>query len=114
MRGVLLVPLALMACQEIQISGGTSLSASGDAPDLSTPTQTDVTKQTKIPEVDILWVVDNSGSMAESCALHSLTISARSCSVQGLNDIGFPQIRDGPGSRNNYKHHQGEKEQNPD
>jgi hypothetical protein len=54
-----------MACQEIQISGGTSLSASGDAPDLSTPTQTDVTKQTKIPEVDILWVVDNSGSMAE-------------------------------------------------
>lgn len=65
MRGVLVLPLALMACQEIQISGGSGLSASGDAPDLSTPTQTDVTKQTTIPEVDILWVVDNSGSMAE-------------------------------------------------
>lgn len=67
MRSSSAVGLVLLAgcAQDIGIAGDYGLSGMGDAPSLDSPRRQDVIQQTTIPEVDILWVVDNSCSMAE-------------------------------------------------
>lgn len=55
-------------CQEYAIYNANGGAGAGDAPTLETPRQQDVITQTTIPEVDILWVVDNSCSMADEQA----------------------------------------------
>lgn len=62
----LLATLSVVAgCQEPNIYLSNVGRGKGDAPPLSTPRKTDVIRQTTVPEVDILWVVDNSCSMAD-------------------------------------------------
>lgn len=61
--------LGLVSCeQEFRIVDRPDLGASGDRPDLSPPTKTDQITQVIQPEVDILWVVDDSGSMCDKQA----------------------------------------------
>ena len=62
MRLALLLPLAVLgAC-----SGPDNVDDTGDSPAPSGPVEyTDVFAQVLISPVDILWVIDNSGSMAE-------------------------------------------------
>jgi len=48
----------------------------GEPPSLETPVKTDVITQVTTPEVDILWVIDNSGSMAEEQAKLASNFSA--------------------------------------
>lgn len=70
MRTMSWVSLALLAAcsQDFSIGDRDRLQGSGDKPDLSTPTKTDVITQVTKPEVDILWVIDNSGSMLDEQA----------------------------------------------
>lgn len=66
MRGVAVTALLAAACQEVQIYGDLDdFSGTGDAPDLRTPRRTDTIEQRLQPKVDVLWVIDNSGSMTE-------------------------------------------------
>lgn len=66
MRGVVVTALIASACQEVQIYGDyDDFAGSGDAPDLRTPRKTDTIEQRLQPKVDVLWVIDNSGSMTE-------------------------------------------------
>ncbi|MCB9663418.1 MAG: VWA domain-containing protein [Alphaproteobacteria bacterium] len=63
---LLLATLAVVSgCQEPNILLNNVGRGKGDAPPLSTPRKTDVIRQTTVPEVDILWVVDNSCSMSD-------------------------------------------------
>jgi hypothetical protein len=57
--------LALAACNEGSIFPDVPDAGPGDEGNLSTPTKTDRIVQVTKPEVDILWVVDNSCSMIE-------------------------------------------------
>lgn len=65
MRPELLPLLALAACQEFSIQDTLDFRASSNPPTLVTPVKTDVIRQGVSPRVDILWVLDNSGSMSE-------------------------------------------------
>lgn len=62
-----LVPLlALAACeQDISIDDDARITGANNPPSLATPVRTDRITQTSPPEVDILWVIDNSGSMSD-------------------------------------------------
>ncbi len=65
-RSLALFSLLAAGCAaDIGIVGAAGLSGSRDAPSLETPRNEDVIRQTTIPEVDILWVVDDSCSMAD-------------------------------------------------
>lgn len=58
--------LTVAGCgQEFRIVGDGDGAGAGDAPDLSTPTGTDVIRQVNSTAVDVLWVLDDSGSMRE-------------------------------------------------
>lgn len=59
--------LALIGCQgpDINFSKDGEVPVVPNPPLLETPTKTDVIQQVVTPEVDILWVVDNSCSMSE-------------------------------------------------
>lgn len=57
--------LLLGACQEPSIYGIYDYTGAGEAPSLRTPRKTDVVEQRIQPKVDVLWVIDNSGSMNE-------------------------------------------------
>lgn len=61
----LLGSVGLAACQEYTIYDPLDFTASSNPPALSTPQVTDVIRQGVSPLVDVLWVLDNSGSMAE-------------------------------------------------
>ena len=61
-----LVLASLCACQEYTIALDLSpLGTPSEPADLTTPVKTDVTIQKPEGKVDILWVIDNSGSMSE-------------------------------------------------
>lgn len=57
--------LMLLACQEYTLDLETPEPGQGEAPSLQTPAKTDTIVQRVSPKVDILWVIDNSGSMRE-------------------------------------------------
>ncbi|MBN2801111.1 MAG: hypothetical protein JXX28_18375 [Deltaproteobacteria bacterium] len=57
--------LGLVACNEYGIEGDPNVFGTPNPPDLSTPVKTDRIVQVTVPAVDVLWVVDNSGSMSE-------------------------------------------------
>lgn len=61
--------MVLTGCEN-QFVFGSDFGNLGEAlpPDLAVPTQEDVITQVTKPETDILWVIDNSGSMAEEQA----------------------------------------------
>ncbi|MFT4623414.1 MAG: hypothetical protein ACI8PZ_002070, partial [Myxococcota bacterium] len=68
MRGTLLLPvlLTLVACdQEYNISSDPDAYGDPNSQKLETPSRTDRVLQITNPEVDILWVIDNSCSMSE-------------------------------------------------
>ncbi len=59
-----LVPgVLLVGCQEYNISSQPDAFGKNNPLELETPTRTDRVLQVTIPEVDVLWVVDNSCSM---------------------------------------------------
>ena len=71
MRTALLLSslLALAACdQEYNISSNPDAFGEANPAKLETPTRTDRVLQITSPEVDVLWVVDNSCSMSEEQA----------------------------------------------
>jgi hypothetical protein len=53
----------LVGCQEYNIEGGAPNYGDVNPPDVENPTQEDRIVQVTTPDVDILWVVDNSSSM---------------------------------------------------
>ena len=53
------------ACSDYSISGDYTSRGRGEPPPLETPTKTDRIVQSTPVGVDVLWVVDNSGSMSE-------------------------------------------------
>lgn len=57
--------LLLTACNDYNLNGQNSADGKYNPPDLSAEMQVDNITQVTIPSVDVLWVVDNSGSMAE-------------------------------------------------
>jgi hypothetical protein len=57
--------LLLGACQDYTISGDPILAGNGDVPDLAPPVGHDVVRLARSTRSDILWVLDNSGSMSE-------------------------------------------------
>jgi hypothetical protein len=58
--------VALSGCQRsFQFFEELDVPVAGDPPALETPVKLDEITQVTTPEVDILWVIDNSGSMAE-------------------------------------------------
>ncbi len=65
MRASLLVLLGLAACQEFNLSSIPDYNGAAESPDLSTPSKTDLVVQRTQPMVDVLWVIDNSGSMSQ-------------------------------------------------
>ncbi len=64
MRTILAVTL-LAGCTDYNLNGPAVHEGKYNPPDLTTPTQTDEITQVTIPAVDVLWVIDNSGSMSE-------------------------------------------------
>lgn len=61
-----LVSLMAAACNpDFAVNPDLPIQGAGDAPSLDTPHKTDKIVQVTKPEVDILWVVDNSCSMSE-------------------------------------------------
>lgn len=61
-----LVALALTAaCQDYTLQGLPDYNGAAETPDLGTPKKTDVVVQRTQPMVDVLWVIDNSGSMTQ-------------------------------------------------
>ncbi|MFT7519354.1 MAG: hypothetical protein ACI9MC_001494 [Kiritimatiellia bacterium] len=67
MRYIALSLLAFMAagCQEATVHAGAWITNPPNPPDLAVPEQVDRTVQIPTPSVDVLWVIDNSCSMAE-------------------------------------------------
>lgn len=60
------LPVVMAAgCNEIDIGSFASTQGAGEPPSLEAPVKTDVITQVTTPEVDVLWVIDNSGSMAD-------------------------------------------------
>lgn len=57
--------VGLVACSETSINSGSFVLEPPNPPDLEVPLQVDRTVQTPVPAVDVLWVIDNSRSMAE-------------------------------------------------
>lgn len=57
--------LFLVGCQEYEIHGDPDVYGEPNPPDLSTPVVTDRVVQVTVPSVDVLFVIDNSGSMIE-------------------------------------------------
>lgn len=64
-RLTLLGLIALTACQDYSIYGEPPAAGKGDAPDLASPLGHDVVRLAPNTRADILWVLDNSCSMAE-------------------------------------------------
>ncbi|MCB9683025.1 MAG: hypothetical protein H6733_16280 [Alphaproteobacteria bacterium] len=63
------VVMAMAACgNETPLSGLKVLPGDGVGVDLGTPSKTDRIQQTRLPEVDVLWVIDDSLSMEEEQA----------------------------------------------
>jgi len=62
------VVLLLAACTDYNLQGDPSLYANPNPPDLSAPVQDDVITQVTVAKVDVLWCVDDSGSMSEEQA----------------------------------------------
>ncbi len=68
-RSLALVAVLALACDnELTIRDAGNFSGTGEKPDLAPPEKTDEITQVTKPEVDILWVIDNSGSMADEQA----------------------------------------------
>lgn len=61
----LLAVLILGGCSDVSLVDPTLGYGRGDAPPLETPTRTETTWQTLPPKVDVLWVIDDSGSMSD-------------------------------------------------
>jgi len=70
MRAMALAVLGLLAgCEnDFYISDGGEFSGVANPPSLATPTKEEVITQVTTPEVDVLWIVDDSCSMAEEQA----------------------------------------------
>jgi hypothetical protein len=65
--------LLLTSCGiENQVEGGLPDPPVVNPPELENPTQTDIIIQTTTPEVDVLWVIDNSCSMSCVVGCHGL------------------------------------------
>ena len=64
MRTILAVTV-LAGCTDYNLNGPAVHEGKYNPPDLTTPIQTDHITQVTIPAVDVLWIIDNSGSMAE-------------------------------------------------
>ncbi len=62
---LLLGGLFLVACQEYEFHADPDIYGEPNPPDLSTPVVTDRVVQVTVPSVDVLFVIDNSGSMIE-------------------------------------------------
>lgn len=61
-----LVALSTVACEpELQIRDEPVVIGEPNAPELEVPTRTDVITQVTTPKVDVLWVIDDSCSMAD-------------------------------------------------
>lgn len=65
MRVLFLALLATTACQQASVRGFRDPLPPPNPPALEAESQTDRSVQTPVPAVDVLWVVDNSCSMAE-------------------------------------------------
>jgi len=63
--GMLLAVALLGGCPEYNLQGDSSIFGEPNPPDMSAPTKTDRIVQITVPAVDVLWVIDNSGSMGE-------------------------------------------------
>lgn len=62
----ILAAVALAGCnEEYAFYGDDDFDGSYEKPDLSPPEKTDALVQVVSPKVDVLWVIDNSGSMSE-------------------------------------------------
>lgn len=62
----ILMALVLSACEpEYSLVDDYDYDGTYDKPDLSPPEKTDTLTQVVSPKVDVLWVIDNSGSMSE-------------------------------------------------
>lgn len=60
---VLVAPFLLIGCQEYTIDEGAPPAGEANPAELENPTNVDRIVQVTTPSVDVLWVVDNSGSM---------------------------------------------------
>ncbi|MCB9681196.1 MAG: hypothetical protein H6733_06955 [Alphaproteobacteria bacterium] len=90
----------LVGCQEYTIQDFGRYTGRGEAPPLQTPTKTDVVRQTLSRKVDVLWVIDNSGSMLEEQDELSLNLPAFSDQLfsSGLDwHIGITTVEAGIG-----------------
>ncbi len=65
MRTSLMATLLIAGCVEYSPIGQTSIPGTNNPRDIETPERTDTLVQSPVKEVDILWLVDNSSSMAE-------------------------------------------------
>lgn len=61
----MIVALVLMGCQEYNLQGPESVVTTYNPPDLAVERREDHITQVTVPAVDVLFVIDNSGSMAE-------------------------------------------------
>lgn len=57
--------LALLGCQEYNLQGPASVETTYNPPDLEVAAKEDHITQVTVPSVDVLFIVDNSGSMSE-------------------------------------------------
>jgi hypothetical protein len=65
MRRIAPLVLLLAGCQDYNLKGGDDVQGKYNPPDLGAEVQVDRITQVTVPAVDVLWVVDNSGSMEE-------------------------------------------------
>lgn len=65
MRWMIVAALALVACQDYNFTPENQIFGEPNPPDLSTPVKVDRIVQVTVPAVDVLWVIDNSGSMMD-------------------------------------------------
>lgn len=64
----MIIALALLGCQEYNLQGPPSVETTYNPPDLAVAAKEDHITQVTVPSVDVLFVVDNSGSMSEEQA----------------------------------------------
>ncbi len=57
--------LVLLGCQDYNLQGPNTVETSYNPPDLAVATREDAITQVTVPSVDVLFVIDNSGSMME-------------------------------------------------
>ena len=68
MKILLALPLLFVACSDYEIHDNNDALGKYNPPDLGAEVKTDRIVQVTVPSVDVLWVIDNSCSMAEEQA----------------------------------------------